>query len=80
MLVEVLQLAAFERPPDHQRLSASPRVNLEVTVDGYVSGHIAIVALERGPYRSRRGGFASTDHGPAPLSVGRAGLVDPPAG
>ncbi len=68
MLVEVLQLADSERPPDHEQLAASPRVNLEVTVEGYGTGRIAIIALERGAHRPRRrGAMALTDHRPAPL-------------
>jgi len=46
-LAEVLLLADFEKPPNHERLSSSAnQVNLEATIDGYGSGRIALVALD----------------------------------
>jgi two-component system, chemotaxis family, chemotaxis protein CheY len=46
-LAEITVLADFERPPDHQRLVAAPtQLNLEVTVEGYGSGRIALISLE----------------------------------
>jgi two-component system chemotaxis response regulator CheY len=46
-LDEIVVLADFERPPDHLQLVAAPtQVNLDVTVEGYGSGRIGLVALE----------------------------------
>jgi two-component system chemotaxis response regulator CheY len=44
-LAEVMLLADFEQPPNHEELSASPhQVNLEATIDGYGSGRLALIA------------------------------------
>jgi two-component system chemotaxis response regulator CheY len=46
-LAEITLLADFERPPDDQRLVAAPtQLNLEVTVEGYGSGRLGLIALE----------------------------------
>jgi two-component system chemotaxis response regulator CheY len=53
-LSEIVLLADFERPPDHQQLVAAPsQRNLEVTVEGYGSGRIALIALEGAPVVQR---------------------------
>ncbi len=53
-LAEIVLLADFERPPDHQQLVAAPtQFNLEVTVEGYGSGRIALIALEGAPLVER---------------------------
>jgi two-component system chemotaxis response regulator CheY len=46
-LAELMLLADFEQPPNHEQLVAAPtQVNLEVTVEGYGAGRIALIALQ----------------------------------
>jgi two-component system, chemotaxis family, chemotaxis protein CheY len=46
-LAEVILLADFEKPPNHERLAASStQLNLEAAIDGYGSGRIALIALD----------------------------------
>jgi two-component system chemotaxis response regulator CheY len=52
-LAEIVLLADFERPPDHRRLLAAPKqLNYEVTVEGYGSGRISLIALEEADERA----------------------------
>ena len=45
-LAEVMLLADFEQPPNHDQLVAAPNhVNVEVAIDGYGSGRVALIAL-----------------------------------
>jgi len=46
-LAELMILADFEQPPNHEQLVAAPtQVSLEATIEGYGSGRLALISLE----------------------------------